>query len=144
MARKKKNPSPSDENPKDNLPKPRKPKAKKTKPIVPDLTDIEPEPITADEIINTPFVMPERLLDQVSESSPEGFLLFTVNDFGEVDFFIRRSVDVIDSGLRKKAMQILESMERIEDQDIQNQITEQRQMPPDDFFDGENESDASE
>ena len=71
------------------------------------------------------FDFPEQLLNNISECSPEGYLLFIINERGEVEVFKSHSADVVESGLRVKAMKILASLSMIEDNDITSSILHQ-------------------
>ena len=77
-------------------------------------------------LYNQAFEFPQRVLDQVSECSPEGFLLFTVNENGEVELYTKTSADIIEAGLRSKALQVLKTMCTVEDTELTSQMLEQR------------------
>ncbi len=89
--------------------------------------------MTNDEIneeLNQPFEFPERLLDQISESSPSGFLLFIVNEYGEIELFTKPTSDILETGLRTKALKILNTLNLVEDSELASQFLEDHMPPP--------------
>lgn len=86
-----------------------------------------------------PFSFPERLLDQISECTPEGFLLFTINEQGEVELFTKPTSDVVESGLRAKALKILNTLNSVEDMELTSQMFGQPPQQPPESIEEENE-----
>lgn len=76
-----------------------------------------------------PFEFPMQILDSISECSPDGFILFVINDEGEIELFSRSQVDVIESGLRTKALKILSGLSMLEDNEIASNIFRQKNNP---------------
>jgi len=75
------------------------------------------------------FEFPEVVLNQISECTPEGFLLFTISEHGEVELFSRSGTDIVESGLRVKALKILGALSMMEDNEIASSIFQQRGNP---------------
>lgn len=88
---------------------------------------------------NSSFEFPKQVLDSISECSPEGFLLFVINERGQIEMFTRPSRDVVESGLRSKALKILNGLCAIEEDDITSQIfrAQSREDPNSPDQDGE-------
>jgi hypothetical protein len=76
------------------------------------------------------FDFPSRVLDQISECSPEGFILFVVSEHGEVEMFSKPGAEVVEAGLRMKAIKYLQNITALEDNEIAQQLFHQRYGPP--------------
>lgn len=79
-----------------------------------------------DSIMAESFEFPNGVLSQISECTPEGFILFTINEHGDVDMYQKFSVDVIEAGLRCRAMQLLKTMNSVEDGEITAEMLRRR------------------
>lgn len=84
------------------------------------------EDINSESINDQEFEFPHGILNQISECSPEGFILFAVNERGEVEVYQKFSVDVIEAGVRNRAIQILNTMNTVEDSEMTSQMLRQR------------------
>lgn len=76
------------------------------------------------------FSFPQQVLDAISECSPDGFLLFTIDEAGDVQMFKRDVTDIVEVGLRAKTLKILNALDLIEEGDVTNSIISQRQGKP--------------
>jgi hypothetical protein len=81
------------------------------------MEEINPNPFN-----QSPFDFPERLLDQISECSPNGFLLFTISEDGKVELFTKPTSSVVDAGLRANASKILTAFDMIEGSEITSSL----------------------
>lgn len=87
----------------------------------------------AEEMLNEDFRFPERVLNQISECSPLGFILFVIGEDGSVQFFTANSTpDIIDVGLRTSAAKVLASISKIESAEITNGLFHNRMMNEED------------
>jgi hypothetical protein len=71
--------------------------------------------------------IPTWILDAISEHSPDGFVLFCINDDGDVELYKSAMKDVIEAGLREKALKILNTLNIVESNDMITQIIQQDQ-----------------
>jgi hypothetical protein len=80
--------------------------------------------------LDEPFEFPPQILDTISESSPEAFILFVINDNGEVEMFGKSGSEVVDAGIRTKALEILGGLRAIDTNEIAQQLFHQKYGRP--------------
>lgn len=60
------------------------------------------------------FEMPKGILNQISEASPEGYLLFYIDNYGKIQIRADFLHEVTEVGLRARALKILQSIDEVE------------------------------
>lgn len=60
------------------------------------------------------FEFPKGVLNQISECSPEGYLLFYIDNYGKPQIKADFSHQITEMGLRSYATKILESINEVE------------------------------
>lgn len=90
------------------------------------------------------FVFPHKLVDQISECSPEGFMLFTIDERGDVQVHSKFSADILEAGLRYKALKMLKTLDAVDDNEMTQIIMKQRhpEIEESDGFEEEGDDDG--
>ncbi len=77
-----------------------------------------------EEPIGRKFEFPTALLSSISECSPEGFLLFYIDNSGTPQVRAAFNHDITEIGLRSYATKFLNSINQVEQGEITNSLFE--------------------
>lgn len=75
--------------------------------------------------VGQPFVLPKAMLSQIGECSPQGFILFYVDQNGLPDVKANFNIPAIEMGLRSFACKFLKGINMVEELGIAESIYEQ-------------------
>ena len=74
--------------------------------------------------VGQPFVMPEQLLESLSECAPEGCILFYVDNMGQPQVHAAFLQPITEMGLRAYATKFLQGINNAEEEQISKAIIE--------------------
>ncbi len=77
--------------------------------------------------LKTNFQIPKATLNMLSEMSPAGFLLFTIDSMGNPRIHANFNSEISEIGLRGYALKILESINQVEGIGISENIIQKMQ-----------------
>lgn len=69
-----------------------------------------------------PFELPRAFVNNLSEFSPDGHLLFWVNQFGDIQVSANFDNQITEIGMRNFAMKLLQTIDSVESDELSERI----------------------